>query len=260
MRLTVNQNVRGSSPRRGANISVNLIPKIIHLSWKDKNVIHDESPLILNGLRNLIDLNPNWKVCIHDDSDVDNYLRNVMSENAYKLIENVHIVEKTDIWRLYKLYLEGGLYVDIDRFSNVVLDDVLDDNTLCVLPTCLDNDFSQDIMLSAPGNRIYSTAIDLILRRRLDGHTNTYFLGPQTFMHSVTLTLLGNVIDSYKGVETFTQIQNVIENEMPFIKMYREYPPYDTFLCRNNSITTDWEQAKRDFYKSYDVKHWTGEW
>lgn len=258
--MTVNQLVRGSSPRWGANISVNLIPKLIHTSWKDKNVIHNESPLIVNGLKKLIDLNQDWKVCVHDDADVDNYLRSVMNQHDYSLIENVHIVEKTDIWRLYKLYLEGGLYVDIDRFSNISLNDVLDDNTLCVLPTCLDNDFSQDIMLSAPGNRIYSNAIELILQRRREGHTNTYFLGPQTFMHSVTYTLLGTMIDSYKGTEVFDNIQNVIDKDMPFIKLYREYPPYNTFLFRNADAPVEWEQAKRDFYKSYDVKHWTGEW
>lgn len=238
---------------------MNLIPKVIHIAWKDKKVIESESPLILNGLRNLIKLNPDWEVKVYDDNDIDHYLKECLSTSDYDLIKDKHIVEKSDLWRLFKLYLEGGMYVDIDRFCNVRLSDVLNDNALCVLPTCLDNDFSQDIMISCPGNRIYETAIQLVLQRRREGHTSTYFLGPQTFMHSVTYVLCGEIIDSYTNVETFTRIRNVIES-MPYIQTYREYPPHDTFIYRNGDTNFDWENMKKDFYNSNNIMHWTGEW
>lgn len=238
---------------------MNLIPKVIHVAWKDKKVIESESPLILNGLRNLINLNPDWEVKVYDDNDIDHYLKECLSPDDYELIKDVHIVEKSDLWRLAKLYHEGGMYVDIDRFCNISLSEILNENTLCVLATCLDNDFSQDIMISCPGNRIYSTALDLSLHRRREGHTSTYFLGPQTFMHSATYVLCGQIIDSYSGVESFNYIRSIIET-MPYIKLYREHPPHQTLIYRDDASKLDLEQMKREFYASSNVKHWTGEW
>jgi mannosyltransferase OCH1-like enzyme len=238
---------------------MNLIPKVIHVAWKDKKVIDSDSPLIVNGLKNLIALNPDWEVKVYDDTDIDQYLKECLNPDDYELIKDKHIVEKSDLWRLIKLYHEGGMYVDIDRFCNISLSEVLNENTLCVLATCLDNDFSQDIMISCPGNRIYSTALQLSLQRRREGHTSTYFLGPQTYMHSVTWVLCGEIIDSYPDPIVFAKVRNTIES-IPYIKLYREHPPHQTLIYRDDNHTLDLEKIKRDFYASSGIKHWTGEW
>jgi hypothetical protein len=39
----------------------------------------------------------------------------------------------------------------------------------------------------------------------------------------------------------------------------REQPPYKTILHRGD-IDFDHEQAKRELYKEFGMKHWTGEW
>jgi len=97
------------------------IPKIAHIAWKTKDVVNSQSPLILNGLRNLIDLNPDWNVIIYDDHDIDEYLKSVLNKRDYNLIKDLHVVVKSDLWRQFKLYNEGGLYMDIDRFCNIPL-------------------------------------------------------------------------------------------------------------------------------------------
>jgi hypothetical protein len=78
-----------------------MIPKIAHISWIDKNVIDNQSPLILNGVRNLIDLNPDWNVVMYDNNDIDEYLKSVLDKRDYNLIKDIHIVEKSDLWRLF---------------------------------------------------------------------------------------------------------------------------------------------------------------
>lgn len=241
------------------------IPKIVHIAWNDKTVLNHTSPLILNGLRNLSLLNPNWSIEISDDQDIDNYLRDQLSNNDYKLIEHKHIVEKSDLWRLFKMYNQGGLYVDIDRFCNIQLDSLLnDDNIMVFLPTCLDNDFSQDIMFSAPNNPIYLQTIQLILERRHAGHESTYLLGPQTFMHAVTKVLCGEYIDTNPGIEVFNEIRNIIASTT-FIKTYRENPPYDTLIYKydptkfnlGNKEPMSWNEYKKDFYLSNGIGHWS---
>lgn len=244
-----------------------MIPKIAHISWIDKDVINNQSPLILNGVRNLIDLNPDWNVVMYDNNDIDEYLKSVLDKRDYNLIKDIHIVEKSDLWRLFKLYNEGGLYMDIDRFCNVPLSDIIEDGIRCVLPTCLEWDFSQDFMLSAPGSPIQAQTIQLIMQRRYEGHKNVFFLGPQTYMHAVTKVLFGEMVNTDPGVEKFAEMRKAME-QMPFIKTYREYPPYDTIIYKHdeatfkkgNSNTTDWVEMKKEFYAGYKLKHWSGEW
>jgi mannosyltransferase OCH1-like enzyme len=228
------------------------------MSWKTKDVVHSQDELIQKGLHNLIALNPEWQLDISTDEEVDAYLQTVLGSD-YALVKDVGIVPQTDLWRLFKLYTEGGLYIDIDRLCNISLNDVLDDTTKCVLPTCEDADFSHDFMLSAPNNPIFANTIDLYIRRRKEGHTNVYFLGPQTYMHSVTYTLLGQIINSNPGPEIFDEIRKYIAST-GFIKTYRESPPGDTMLYQEAITAEQWEAMKRKFYADNQIKHWTGEW
>jgi mannosyltransferase OCH1-like enzyme len=76
--------------------------------------------------------------------------RSKLEPQLYALIADKHIVQKTDLWRLIKLYIEGGLYMDIDRFVNTPLDGLVDEDTKWVVPTCRDYDFSHDFMMTSP--------------------------------------------------------------------------------------------------------------
>lgn len=236
-----------------------MIPKIIHLSWKTKDLLKSESPLVTEGVKRLIELNPDWQVTIHDDADVDEYLKNKICPEAYALIADKHIVQKTDLWRLIKLFEEGGVYMDIDRFVDTPLDDLIDENTKWVLPTCRDYDFSHDFMMTAPGNPAYYTTAMLYLQRLEEGHTSVYFLGPQTYMHGITLTVMGEMIDTNPGVEVFDKIREILTSS-GFVKMYREDPPYNTIVFRGQHLGLDWEKEKRNFYAESGLRHWSGEW
>jgi hypothetical protein len=235
------------------------IPKKIHVSWKDGEILNSRHVFNRHCLLNLAELNPEWQLELSIDEDVDEYLRDQLDDYDHRLIQSRHIVEKTDLWRLIKLYNEGGLYVDIDRLCDTSLNDILLPETRCLLPTCLDYNFSQDIMCSAPRNPIYSITAELILARRREGHSNTYFLGPQTYMHGVTKALLGEIVDVSPGEDVFTSIRQEI-SKMPFLQTYRENPPTQTVLYRATNTPFDHEAMKRDFYASLNTKHWTGEW
>lgn len=236
-----------------------MIPKSIHVTWKDRNVLKSKSPLIVNGIKNLKKLNPDWTLTIHDDTDVDMYLKDVLDKSDYNLIKDTQIVEKSDIWRLFKMYREGGMYVDIDRLCNKNLDYLLQEGVKWILPTCNDYDFSHDLMISEPGNPVYEETINLYLQRRREGNTNVYFLGTQTYMHAITKLIFNEVINTNPGKEKFDWMVNKI-NEIPFIKLYREEPPYNTILFKAGKKTFNHEDMKRKLYKDSNIKHWTGLW
>ncbi len=198
---------------------------------------------------------------------MDEYLRKTLDAKDYKLIENKHIVEKSDLWRLFKIYTEGGLYMDIDRLYNIKLSDIITSLDIkWVLPTMLDFDFSHDFMCSAPKNPAYLNAINLYLFRlhKKDssvpvGEPSVYLLGPQTYMHAVSKIVFGEVINTDPGEETFNLIREEIK-QLPFIKTYREVPPYDTIVYRDEKKLLDHEKLKRELYSDFNLKHWTGEW
>lgn len=235
------------------------IPKIVHVSWKSKSVVNNNSELIIHGLRNVINLNPQWDVIIHEDKDVDYYLQNILSHKDYELIKNKNIVDKVDLWRLLKIYYEGGVYLDIDRLCNKSFDSLVHDHTLWVIPTCRDYDFSHDFMMSAPQNPVYINTANLVLQRRREGWDNTYFLGTQTYMHSITQTMFGQLINTDPGSEMFNAMREAL-GKLHYTNVIREDPPYNTALYVDNKRFTDWETHKREFYASEGIKHWTGEW
>jgi hypothetical protein len=236
-----------------------IIPHKIHISWKTKDLLQSESRFVGNCIGRLVQLSPNWTVEISDDGDLDDYLRIKLDSSDYSRLKDCHPVVKSDVWRLIKLYEEGGLYVDIDRLCNASLDSVIDHEAMMVLPICAGRDFSHDFMCSAPGNPIFTTALELNLKRRAEGSNNTYFLGPQTYFHAVTINLLGEMVDINPGEQAFGLIRKRI-SECGFIQTYDEVPPYDTILYRSELNQIDHELGKRQFYKESKLKHWTGDW
>ena len=235
-----------------------MIPKIIHAAWKNKDVLNNPSPMIVHGWKRLVDMNPEWRFEISDDAEIDSYLQDRMGED-YALVADASIVAKTDIWRLYKMLYEGGLYVDIDRYCNVRLDEVIPEGIKQILPVCRNYDFSHDIMLSEPGSLIFSTAIQAYLTRRKEGHSNIYFLGAQTYMHAITYACFGKIVDTNPGEEQFQWLRECLD-QTGVLMTYLEDPPHHTFLYREGEAPQDWEGLKRTFYAQNGLRHWTGEW
>jgi len=243
------------------------IPKLIHLTWKEKDILLSQSPLILNGVGNIKNINPEWDIQISNDTELSYYLKNYLSDKHYQTAISLKAAEKSDIWRLLKMYYEGGIYIDIDRFFNVNLNNIIDDKVKCILPMCEYNDFSQDIMISMQGNPLYLKVLDTIFYHRDNGVTNTYFLGPQTYMHCVTEMVCGKVLNTNPGKDIMLDIANTI-NTSSFMKCIIEYPPYNTLVYNHNALNfkkgdielTDWQLLKENLYDRYKVKHWTGLW
>jgi mannosyltransferase OCH1-like enzyme len=228
------------------------IEKKIHISWKNKDVLDKDYNIIKNGILQLKNLNPDYEFNIYDDDDIENYLKIKLSHEDYELIKNKKIVEKTDLWRLFLIYDEGGIYQDIDRFCNIPLSSIIKPTTKCLLPMYYDTDFSQDIMCSSSKNIIYKRAIELNLeRRRGNVSDDILYFGPHTYFHAVTEILLGYQLNRNPDKKDVELLRNLI-NESPYLETYREDPPYNTILYQGENIIFD----KGELYESYGVRIW----
>jgi len=240
-----------------------MIPKVIHLSWINKSILFtSNNPLAINGVQNMKRINPEYVFQVSDDNDVDDYIQSCISNDDWLLIKDRHIVEKVDLWRLLKIYHEGGIYCDVDRLCNIPFDDIIKEDDVCILPTYYDIDFSQDIMISEKGQEIHKKAIELNLSRRQSGCDDVLTLGPITYFHSITDTLYGrqlerqphgkiwkrllSKVDEHKGYRTFVErpVASVIDQRTLIYK-------YDEKYIQGN------KGSKEDFYKESKTIHWT---
>jgi hypothetical protein len=101
--------------------------------------------------------------------------------------------------------------------------------------------------------------IKLYFERRAAGHDNVFFLGAQTYMHGITYSLVGEMVNTNPGKEKFGLLREKI-NDAGFISTYRESLPNDTVIYKGGISTQEWEGMKRSFYANSGVKHWTNEW
>lgn len=238
------------------------IPKVIHISWKTKDILDNQSPLILNGVANMKKINPEYQLEISDDNDVDNYLKQHLSSWDYFKIKNKKIVEKIDLWRLYKLYNEGGIYVDLDRYCNIPFDSIIKKGTKCILPTHGDMDFSQDIMISCRENPIFKRAIELNLQKRwLINPRGVFHLGPPLYMRAVTEIVFGKSIKRKSGAKIMDDLRKQIQNSLN-IQTYRENLPNDSLIFKydKNSFLEGNGMDKEAFYNSQKIVPWSKGW
>jgi hypothetical protein len=230
------------------------IEKKIHISWKNKDILNTDFSIIKNGIKALKNLNPEYEFEISDDNDVDNYIKTHISKEDYDLIKDKHIVEKSDVWRLLKIYHEGGIYMDIDRLCNIPLSEIIKPNIKCILPMHYDIDFSQDIMVSCSNNILHKKAIELNLERRRNGWNDVLSLAPINYFHAITKVLLGEQINRYPNTENLNKLRNII-NHCIYLDTYREDSRYNTLMYRGDPVVFD----KIELYKYCNTTHWVSE-
>ena len=235
------------------------IPKIIHVSWKSKDVLQQQSPMILNGWANLKSLNPDYKFEISDDTDVELYLKKHLKKWDYFKIKNKKIVEKVDLWRLFKMYHEGGIYVDIDRYCNIPFDQIIKEETRCILPTHEDIDFSQDLMISTRHNPLYKVAIkDNLKNRFLVNPRGVFHLGPPLYMKTVTKVVFGEKKKRRPGSAIMNAYRQALKED-PHFQTYKEELPNNSLLFKydKKSFKKGDGMTKEEFYKSQKIVPWS---
>lgn len=240
-----------------------MIPKVIHISWIDKSILFtSNNPLAINGVQNMKRINPEYKIEVSDDNDVDDYIQSCISNDDWLLLKDRHIVEKVDLWRLLKIYYEGGIYCDIDRLCNIPFKDIIKDSDVCILPTYFEIDFSQDIMISEKGQQIHKKAIELNLSRRQTGCDDVLTLGPITYFHSITQTLYGKQMERQPHPVLWERIISAV-NQTSGYRTFKErvvgsvigqttiiYKYDESYIAGNKG-------TREDLYKESKTVHWT---
>lgn len=92
----------------------NNIPKIIHLTVKDKRYI--DNPIWRECLNKYIKMYPDYRIILYDDDDIFNIINHFDKKNM-ALVKNIKKgAILADVFRYLILYLRGGYYSDMDCF------------------------------------------------------------------------------------------------------------------------------------------------
>lgn len=77
-----------------------------------------------------IKLNPNYTIDFSLDSDCISFLEQHFNSYVARLFQTIPKgMYKADLWRLCKLYIEGGVYADVDLVPYVNIDSILEETT-----------------------------------------------------------------------------------------------------------------------------------
>jgi hypothetical protein len=164
---------------------MSLIPKVIYQSWKTKNL----SEKMTEAVNKVKELNPEYKYELWDDNDCRQFLLEhfgINYANAFDIL--IPGAFKCDFWRYAKLYIDGGVYMDIDMVPLVPFNQMIDNNDEFVSIVDMENTFShpcaiyQAFIACKPKHPILLYTLQLtfanIVTRRKDTFESLSVTGP----------------------------------------------------------------------------------
>lgn len=110
-----------------------MIPKIIHITWKNKkdllnryiNFIDGSPKMSLEECLNTFRAkNPDWEIVFHSDEDINSFVEDKYP-NFVGFFSGLKIIEKVDLFRYMCLYEYGGLFLDTDCICTRPLNEFL---------------------------------------------------------------------------------------------------------------------------------------
>lgn len=139
--------------------------------------------------------NPEWQYMHFDDNEIFEYITNHPIEEFPKSLEiakNLKGPHRTDFFRYYFLYLNGGVYLDYDAVLEVPLNDIVKNHNFFTCKSILKNDSVFNGFIGAEvKNVIIYQALKAMYKSKLEVHDKEYFNNCITLM---------NIINNYKQI------------------------------------------------------------
>jgi hypothetical protein len=222
------------SKKQNKKIDNNKIPKIITMCNKTK--------LIPNYIiDNWQKLNPDYTIQIYDDDDCKAFLmKNFGQEyvDIFNFIKDGPI--KCDFWRVCKLYIDGGVYTDVDVKPLVPIKDFLEKDVNFL--TCVSHEIGNmnpHFVICPPKHYVNKTAIDIYKTYYSSGYEYSYWGWSIVYVYAnIFRNMFGKSITeegiyyNEKTKEKYQFLKEIKPNHS------REKPgnPYDVYCTYKNKI------------------------
>ena len=169
------------------------IPKIIHQTFKDKNL-----PLLTRWhINRFLKRNPEYQYEFYDDDRIEVFLATEYEDDTLSVYKKLNIgAAKADFFRYAVLFKKGGVYLDIDSGINSRLKDFIYPDDIALIT--LEGDpklFAQWALIYAPGHPFLKKTLEMVKHNIL---TNKYpndvhkMTGPTVYTEAINLSLNNN--------------------------------------------------------------------
>lgn len=228
----------------------NNITKIIHQSWKTKDIPH--SIYKKEWIDSWKQKNPDWEYKFWTDEDNRNLVKNHYPQYLELYDSYERPIAKADISRFFYMHKYGGLYVDLDFMCLKSMDAIIEGEKINFGKQKMkDNLLAQN---SVPNALIYSPPGDIFWFQcieELKHHKYNREGSPQGTEHATGPIFLGKCIDKFKPKNLF------IHDENTFYPISWELDGSDY----NDTIQKEWlDNPESQFPDSFAITYWSGGW
>lgn len=217
------------------NITTN-IPKVITMCNKTKKI-----PKYI--IDNWQKLNPDYQIEIYDDEDCINFLMKHFGQeyvDIFNYIKDGPI--KCDFWRVCKLYIDGGVYTDVDVKPLIPIKDFLENDVNFL--TCVSHEIGNmnpHFVICPAKHHVNKKAIDIYLTYYRSGYEYNYWGWSIVYVYAnIFKNMFGKSITE-EGIYVYNLNNN--KEKYQFLKEIkpnhsREKPgdPYDVYCTYKNQI------------------------
>ena len=198
------------------------IPKIIHQTWKSNNI----PTFLRSNMEKWKSMNSDYKYIYYDN---DSCRKFIIEHFGFKTAACFNILNpgafKADLFRYCVLYVQGGVYADIDIVPLVPLKDMIDDkyNFISVkerdyVENYVINGIWQGFIACAPKLHVLKMAIDRIIENVFNNYYPKDITSNWNYVLSITgPAMLGSIITEYCEIDT---LQNVMIHDNLSIKLF----------------------------------------
>lgn len=164
------------------------IPKVIHMTNKT-------SLFPSNIIKMWKQLNPEYTFTFSNNEDCYKFIEKNFNKEYAEIFNKIEYgPNKADFWRLCKLYVEGGVYVDIDIVPYAPINYIIKDSTFCSCLSILGNSVFQAFLSATPKNILIKECIQSFVvnadKMNIFKNTNNHNVQPTFDMYN---TIIGKL-------------------------------------------------------------------
>jgi hypothetical protein len=139
-----------------------MIPKKIYQTYKDYNLTDNQKKLI----NNFININSDFDYVFMDNEECLSFIKDNFDDNFLNMYRSLPLdIMRADVWRVAVIYINGGIYCDIDVRCNKNLMSLIENENLVVF-TEKGGGVSNFFFASAPKNPVLKEVLDLFVKNQ----------------------------------------------------------------------------------------------
>ena len=142
-----------------------MIPKIIHQTWKNKNIPEKWK----DAVDSCKQLNPDFQHIVWTDKEMEQFVKEEYPDFYVTYKSYKYHIQRCDAFRYLVLNTYGGIYLDMDIVCNKKLTKLLHYDLVIAPSISVNNIFTNSFFMAIPGHPFLGYCID-----KLSQYKNTY--------------------------------------------------------------------------------------